>query len=62
MLHMCLSFTRFFLKFSAFLRWEEEKYEDGVKWKSLEHNGPYFPPEYQPLPDDVHFYYDGQWK
>uniref|UniRef100_A0A3P9M630 DNA topoisomerase I n=1 Tax=Oryzias latipes TaxID=8090 RepID=A0A3P9M630_ORYLA len=40
--------------------WEEEKYEDGVKWKSLEHNGPYFPPEYQPLPDDVHFYYDGK--
>ncbi|XP_041852537.1 DNA topoisomerase I, mitochondrial [Melanotaenia boesemani] len=40
--------------------WEEEKYEDGVKWKYLEHKGPYFPPEYQPLPDDVHFYYDGK--
>ncbi|XP_042352155.1 DNA topoisomerase I, mitochondrial [Plectropomus leopardus] len=40
--------------------WEEEKYEDGVKWKFLEHNGPYFPPEYQPLPDDVNFYYDGK--
>uniref|UniRef100_A0AAQ6AKX7 DNA topoisomerase I n=1 Tax=Amphiprion ocellaris TaxID=80972 RepID=A0AAQ6AKX7_AMPOC len=40
--------------------WEEEKYEDGVKWKFLEHNGPYFPPEYQPLPDTVHFYYNGQ--
>nr|XP_046250643.1 DNA topoisomerase I, mitochondrial [Scatophagus argus] len=40
--------------------WEEEKYEDGVKWKFLEHNGPYFPPEYQPLPDNVHFYYDGK--
>ncbi|XP_029952811.1 DNA topoisomerase I, mitochondrial [Salarias fasciatus] len=40
--------------------WEEEKYEDGVKWKFLEHNGPYFPPEYQPLPDDVHFYYNGK--
>ncbi|KAL7402692.1 hypothetical protein ABVT39_018502 [Epinephelus coioides] len=40
--------------------WEEEKYEDGVKWKFLEHNGPYFPPEYQPLPDDVHFYYAGK--
>ncbi|XP_022045631.2 DNA topoisomerase I, mitochondrial [Acanthochromis polyacanthus] len=40
--------------------WEEEKYEDGVKWKFLEHNGPYFPPEYQPLPDTVHFYYNGE--
>ncbi|XP_039989843.1 DNA topoisomerase I, mitochondrial [Xiphias gladius] len=40
--------------------WEEEKYEDGVKWKFLEHKGPYFPPEYQPLPDNVHFYYDGK--
>ncbi|KAM7002876.1 DNA topoisomerase I, mitochondrial [Tautogolabrus adspersus] len=40
--------------------WEEEKYEDGVKWKFLEHKGPYFAPEYQPLPDNVHFYYDGK--
>ncbi|XP_010767270.1 DNA topoisomerase 1-like [Notothenia coriiceps] len=40
--------------------WEEEKYEDGVKWKFLEHNGPFFPPEYQPLPDNVHFYYAGK--
>ncbi|XP_028263769.1 DNA topoisomerase I, mitochondrial [Parambassis ranga] len=40
--------------------WEEEKYEDGVKWKFLEHNGPYFPPEYQPLPDNVNFYYNGK--
>lgn len=44
---------------SLLARWEEEKYEDGVKWKFLEHKGPYFPPEYQPLPDDVHFYYNG---
>lgn len=40
--------------------WEEEKYEDGIKWKFLEHKGPYFPPEYQPLPDDVKFYYNGK--
>ncbi|XP_071314234.1 DNA topoisomerase I, mitochondrial [Trachinotus anak] len=40
--------------------WEEAKYEDGVKWKFLEHKGPYFPPEYQPLHDNVHFYYDGK--
>ncbi|XP_021172334.2 DNA topoisomerase I, mitochondrial isoform X1 [Fundulus heteroclitus] len=39
--------------------WEEEKYEDGVKWKFLEHKGPYFPPEYQPLPDSVNFFYKG---
>ncbi|KAM3870097.1 DNA topoisomerase I, mitochondrial [Diretmus argenteus] len=40
--------------------WEEEKYEDGIKWKFLEHKGPYFPPEYEPLPDSVHFYYNGK--
>ncbi|KAI7802128.1 DNA topoisomerase I, mitochondrial [Triplophysa rosa] len=40
--------------------WEEEKYEHGIKWKFLEHKGPYFPPEYQPLPDDVKFYYNGK--
>uniref|UniRef100_A0A8D0AV34 DNA topoisomerase I n=1 Tax=Sander lucioperca TaxID=283035 RepID=A0A8D0AV34_SANLU len=42
------------------VRWEEEKYEDGVKWKFLEHKGPFFPPEYQPLPDNVNFYYGGK--
>ncbi|XP_025068532.1 DNA topoisomerase I, mitochondrial isoform X3 [Alligator sinensis] len=41
-------------------RWEEEKTEDKVKWKQLEHKGPYFAPLYEPLPDDVKFYYDGQ--
>ncbi|KAG7522676.1 hypothetical protein JOB18_028195 [Solea senegalensis] len=40
--------------------WEEEKYDDGVKWKFLEHKGPYFPPEYLPLPDNVNFYYNGE--
>nr|XP_023683059.1 DNA topoisomerase I, mitochondrial-like isoform X1 [Paramormyrops kingsleyae]XP_023683060.1 DNA topoisomerase I, mitochondrial-like isoform X1 [Paramormyrops kingsleyae]XP_023683061.1 DNA topoisomerase I, mitochondrial-like isoform X1 [Paramormyrops kingsleyae]XP_023683062.1 DNA topoisomerase I, mitochondrial-like isoform X1 [Paramormyrops kingsleyae]XP_023683064.1 DNA topoisomerase I, mitochondrial-like isoform X1 [Paramormyrops kingsleyae]XP_023683065.1 DNA topoisomerase I, mitochondrial- len=40
--------------------WEEEKYPDGIKWKFLEHKGPYFPPEYQPLPDDVRFFYNGK--
>ncbi|XP_075998480.1 DNA topoisomerase I, mitochondrial isoform X2 [Genypterus blacodes] len=40
--------------------WEEDKYEDGVKWKFLQHNGPYFPPEYLLLPDNVHFYYNGK--
>uniref|UniRef100_A0A8C4GZC7 DNA topoisomerase I n=1 Tax=Dicentrarchus labrax TaxID=13489 RepID=A0A8C4GZC7_DICLA len=44
----------------ASITWEEKKYEDGVKWRFLEHNGPYFPPDYQPLPDNVHFYYDGK--
>ncbi|XP_074997163.1 DNA topoisomerase I, mitochondrial isoform X2 [Calonectris borealis] len=40
--------------------WEEEKKEDGVKWTQLEHRGPYFAPLYEPLPDDVQFYYDGK--
>uniref|UniRef100_A0A8C3DSM3 DNA topoisomerase I n=2 Tax=Corvus TaxID=30420 RepID=A0A8C3DSM3_CORMO len=41
-------------------RWEEEKKEDGVKWMQLEHRGPYFVPPYEPLPEDVQFYYDGK--
>nr|XP_033789260.1 DNA topoisomerase I, mitochondrial isoform X3 [Geotrypetes seraphini] len=40
--------------------WEEENYEDGVKWKFLEHKGPYFAPCYEPLPEDVKFYYAGE--
>ncbi|KAF5924776.1 hypothetical protein HPG69_014819 [Diceros bicornis minor] len=40
--------------------WEEEKSQDGVKWKQLEHKGPYFAPSYEPLPDGVRFYYDGK--
>ncbi|XP_053833523.1 DNA topoisomerase I, mitochondrial isoform X2 [Vidua macroura] len=40
--------------------WEEEKKEDGVKWMQLEHRGPYFVPPYEPLPEDVQFYYDGK--
>ncbi|XP_012697944.2 DNA topoisomerase I, mitochondrial isoform X2 [Clupea harengus] len=40
--------------------WEEERYKDGIKWRFLEHKGPFFPPEYQPLPADVHFYYNGK--
>uniref|UniRef100_K7E194 DNA topoisomerase n=1 Tax=Monodelphis domestica TaxID=13616 RepID=K7E194_MONDO len=31
-----------------------------MKWKQLEHKGPYFAPLYEPLPDEVHFYYDGK--
>ncbi|XP_069824649.1 DNA topoisomerase 1-like isoform X2 [Dendropsophus ebraccatus] len=40
--------------------WEEEKYEDGIKWKFLEHKCPVFAPPYVPLPKDVKFYYDGK--
>uniref|UniRef100_A0A672P0F3 DNA topoisomerase I n=1 Tax=Sinocyclocheilus grahami TaxID=75366 RepID=A0A672P0F3_SINGR len=40
--------------------WEEGKSSDTQKWSSLEHKGPYFPPEYEPLPDNICFYYDGQ--
>ncbi|XP_071957793.1 DNA topoisomerase I, mitochondrial-like isoform X2 [Antedon mediterranea] len=39
--------------------WEEEGHADGVKWKFLEHKGPVFAPEYEPLPKSVKFYYDG---
>ncbi|XP_076810965.1 DNA topoisomerase 1-like [Clavelina lepadiformis] len=32
------------------------------EWKTLQHQGPLFPPQYEPLPDDVHFKYDGKRK
>ncbi|EGW11706.1 DNA topoisomerase I, mitochondrial [Cricetulus griseus] len=38
----------------------EEKVENSVKWRQLEHKGPYFTPAYEPLPDGVHFFYDGK--
>ena len=41
-------------------RWEEEPHPEGVKWIFLEHKGPVFAPPYEPLPDDVKFYYDGK--
>ncbi|XP_054715784.1 DNA topoisomerase I, mitochondrial-like [Uloborus diversus] len=40
--------------------WEEEKLDDGKKWKTLEHCGPVFPPPYEPVPKNVKFYYDGK--
>ncbi|XP_078071959.1 DNA topoisomerase I, mitochondrial-like isoform X2 [Mustelus asterias] len=39
--------------------WEEEHYEDGVKWMFLEHQGPLFAPDYEPLPPGVNFCYNG---
>lgn len=40
--------------------WEEERYPEGIKWKFLEHKGPVFAPPYEPLPESVKFYYDGE--
>ncbi|XP_074644312.1 DNA topoisomerase I, mitochondrial-like [Tubulanus polymorphus] len=42
--------------------WEEDrsKKNDGTKWKFLEHQGPVFAPLYEPLPKDVHFFYNGK--
>nr|CAD7262658.1 unnamed protein product [Timema shepardi] len=42
------------------VKWEEEKKEDGTKWKFLEHKGPVFAPAYEPLPSDVKFFYDAR--
>eukprot|EP00049_Salpingoeca_infusionum_P009425 m.157178 g.157178 ORF g.157178 m.157178 type:complete len:701 (+) comp14333_c0_seq1:111-2213(+) len=39
--------------------WEVPEHPEGIQWKTLEHNGPCFPPEYVPLPDNVHLLYDG---
>jgi len=41
--------------------WEEENaLPDGVKWRFLEHMGPMFAPDYEPLPEHVRFWYDGK--
>ncbi|CAB4061455.1 TOP1 [Lepeophtheirus salmonis] len=32
--------------------WEEEKVDDGTKWKFLQHRGPLFAPDYDRLPKD----------
>jgi len=42
--------------------WEEtgKKKDDGTKWTFLEHKGPLFAADYEPLPDSVRFYYDGK--
>jgi DNA topoisomerase-1 len=40
--------------------WEDPAKGDGTKkWTTLEHNGVVFPPEYEPLPKNVKFIYDG---
>nr|XP_006634230.2 PREDICTED: DNA topoisomerase I, mitochondrial isoform X1 [Lepisosteus oculatus]XP_015209607.1 PREDICTED: DNA topoisomerase I, mitochondrial isoform X1 [Lepisosteus oculatus] len=40
--------------------WEEGQSSDGTKWQFLEHKGPLFASEYEPLPENVKFYYSGK--
>ncbi|KAK5134345.1 hypothetical protein LTR08_006525 [Meristemomyces frigidus] len=41
--------------------WEDPTKGDGtVKWRTLEHNGVIFPPEYEPLPKHVKMHYEGK--
>ena len=42
--------------------WEEtaKKKDDGTKWMFLEHKGPLFAADYEPIPESVRFYYDGK--
>lgn len=41
--------------------WENvDEADDSVKWKTLQHAGVIFPPEYEPLPDHVKLHYNGQ--
>ncbi|TFK54480.1 hypothetical protein OE88DRAFT_1806192 [Heliocybe sulcata] len=40
--------------------WEKEANESGEKWQTLEHNGVFFPPPYEPLPHHVKMRYNGQ--
>ncbi|KAK5116275.1 hypothetical protein LTR85_009247 [Meristemomyces frigidus] len=40
--------------------WEDPTKGDGtIKWRTLEHNGVVFPPDYEPLPKNVKMLYDG---
>lgn len=40
--------------------WEDPTKGDGtIKWRTLEHNGVVFPPDYEPLPKNVAMLYDG---
>lgn len=39
--------------------WLEEEKEGGVKWDTLQHAGPLFPPDY--VPHNVKMNYDGTW-
>jgi DNA topoisomerase-1 len=40
--------------------WKDPTKGDGtIKWKTLEHNGVVFPPEYESLPKNVKMHYDG---
>eukprot|EP00057_Strongylocentrotus_purpuratus_P019907 XP_011674381.1 PREDICTED: DNA topoisomerase I, mitochondrial-like isoform X1 [Strongylocentrotus purpuratus] len=40
--------------------WKETPHPEGVKWMFLEHTGPLFAPPYEPLPNSVKFFYDGE--
>ena len=39
--------------------WLEPELPDGVKWRTLEHKGVMFPPDYTRLPPDVYLKYNG---
>lgn len=40
--------------------WEGIEKKEGNKWKTIQHNGVYFPPEYEPLPPKVQILYKGK--
>ena len=44
----------------TFLRWEEEKNNDGRKWTTLEHQGVVFADPYERLPSNILMKYNGE--
>ncbi|KIY73081.1 hypothetical protein CYLTODRAFT_366451 [Cylindrobasidium torrendii FP15055 ss-10] len=45
---------------AVFRWWEQDKKDNSQKWTTLEHQGVYFPPPYEPLPPNVKMIYDGK--
>jgi DNA topoisomerase-1 len=46
----------------VFKWWENEQGDGSIKWNTLEHNGVFFPPPYETLPEDVKMMYKGMFE
>ena len=61
--YMCIVYFIYFIYVCLkVFKWRQEtgQLPEGIKWRTLEHRGPMFAPEYVPLPEYVRFRYDGE--